>query len=245
MNNNKSSGVWDSKECVLILIDYQPGVMSFIRSHDRKYVELNARYLAKAALAFDIPIILTTVGVEMGVNQPTIESLRNEIPNVPEIDRTSMDSWADKAFVEAVKKTGRKRLVMAGIVTEVCLAYPAVNALKDGYEVSFVADASGGTTKESHDMAVLRLIQAGAVPNTTNALVTEWFRDWAGPLAPAAREIIVPYLKEIAIVQDIYPRLDTAKDADAQAAEARAAKQTQGANKQTQRATKQTQAAVH
>ena len=129
--NNRSSGVWDSKECALLLIDYQPGVMSFIRSHDRKLVELNARYLTKAALAFDIPIILSTVGVQMGVNQPTIASLRNEVPNVPEIDRTSMDSWADRAFVEAVKKTGRKRLVMSGIVTEVCLAYPVVAALKE------------------------------------------------------------------------------------------------------------------
>jgi nicotinamidase-related amidase len=162
--NNRSSGVWDSKECALLLIDYQPGVMSFIRSHDRKLVELNARYLTKAALAFDIPIILSTVGVQMGVNQPTIASLRNEVPNVPEIDRTSMDSWADRAFVEAVKKTARKRLVMSGIVTEVCLAYPVVAALKDGYEVSIITDAAGGLTRESHDVAVLRMIQAGAVP---------------------------------------------------------------------------------
>ena len=224
--NNRSSGVWDSKECALLLIDYQPGVMSFIRSHDPKVVELNARYLTKAALAFDIPIILSTVGVQMGVNQPTIASLRNEIPNVPEIDRTTMDSWADRTFVEAVEKTGRKRLVMCGIVTEVCLAYPVVAALKDGYEVSFIADAVGGLTRETHDIAVLRMIQAGAVPNSTQGMITEWFRDWAGPLAPAAREIIVPFLKETAILQDIYPPAEAAKAADARAAEARTAEQT-------------------
>ena len=223
--NNRSSGTWDSKECVLVLIDYQPGVMSFIGSHDPKAVELNARYLTKAALAFDIPIILSTVGVQLGVNQPTIAALRDEIPDVPEIDRSSMDSWADRGFVDAVKKTGRKRLVMAGIVTEVCLAYPVVNALKDGYEVSFVTDASGGSTKETHDMAVLRMIQAGAVPQTTVAMLTEWFRDWAGPLAPKAREVIVPFLKDIAIVRDIYPRTELAKAADARQAEARAAQQ--------------------
>lgn len=131
-NNSRSSGVWDSTECALLLIDYQPGVMKFIRSHDPKIVELNARYLTKAAVAFDTPIILSTVGVKMGVNEPTIESLRKEIPNVPEIDRTTMDSWADPAFLKAVKNTGRKRLIMAGIVTEVCLAYPVVAALKDG-----------------------------------------------------------------------------------------------------------------
>ena len=220
--NNRSSGVWDSKECSLLLIDYQPGVMSFIRSSDPRAVELNARYLTKAALAFDIPIILSTVGVQMGVNQPTIESLRNEIPNVPEIDRSTMDSWGDRAFVDAVKKTGRKRLVMCGIVTEVCLAYPVVAALKDGYEVSFVADAVGGLTKETHDIAILRMIQAGAVPNSTQGLMTEWFRDWAGPLAPAAREIIVPFLKETAILQGVYPPAELAQAADARAADARA-----------------------
>src|SRR5260221_11900203 len=80
--NSRSSGIWDSKECALLLIDYQPGVMSYIRSHDPKLVELNARYLAKAALAFDIPIVLSTVAVQMGGNQPTIATLRNEIPDV-------------------------------------------------------------------------------------------------------------------------------------------------------------------
>jgi nicotinamidase-related amidase len=214
-NNSRSSGVWDSKECALLLIDYQPGVMKFIRSHDPKVVELNARYLTKAAVAFDIPIVLSTVGVKMGVNEPTIESLRKEIPNVAEVDRTTMDSWADPAFLKAVKNTGRKRLIMAGIVTEVCLAYPVVAALKDGWEVSFIADAVGGLTKETHDIAVLRMIQAGAVPNTTQGMITEWFRDWAGPLAPATREIIVPFLKETAMLADTYPRWEAAEPAQA------------------------------
>jgi nicotinamidase-related amidase len=229
MNNNKSSGIWDSKDVVLILIDYQPGVMSYIGSSDPKLVELNARYLAKAAKAFDIPIILSTVGVKMGVNQPTIESVRNEIPDVQEIDRSSMDSWEDRAFVEAIKKTGRKRLVMAGVLTEVCLAYPVVNALKDDYEVSIVVDASGGSTRETHDIAVLRMIQAGAVPNTTIAMITEWFRDWAGPLAPAARKIVVPLVKETAIVKDIYPRSEIAQAAEQKAADGWAAKKKQPA----------------
>ncbi|HMI05232.1 MAG TPA: isochorismatase family protein [Pedobacter sp.] len=224
MNNNKSSGIWDSKECALILIDFQPGVMSYIRSSDPKLVELNGRYLAKAALAFDIPIILSTVGVKSAGNQPTIESLRNEIPDIPEIDRSSMDSWGDKGFVDAVKKTGRKRLVMCGILTEVCLAYPVVNALKDDYEVCFIADASGGASKEAHDMAVLRMIQAGAVPNTTSAMIAEWFRDWSGPLAPAAREVVVPFVRETAMVQDIYSRIEASQAADTRAAEAWAAK---------------------
>ena len=218
----KSSGVWDSKECVLVLIDYQPGVMSYIRSHNRKLVEVNARYLAKAALAFDVPIVLSTVGVRLGANQPTIAALRNEVQNVPEIDRSSMDAWEDQGVVDAIKKTGRKRLVISGIVTEVCVAYPVVHVLKDGsYEICVVTDACGGVTKESHDVAVMRMVHAGAVPNTTVAMITEWFRDWAGPLAPAARDVLVPFLKELSIAEDIYPRTELAKDADARVAESR------------------------
>ena len=131
--NNRSSGVWDSKECALLLIDYQPGVMSFIRSHDRRLVRLQRALSHQGGVGLRYPqgwIPCGTVGVvcQMGVNQPTIASLRNEVPNVPGIEpSTSMDSWADRAFVEAVKKTGRKRLVMSGIVTEVCLAYPVVS----------------------------------------------------------------------------------------------------------------------
>ncbi|HTE32412.1 MAG TPA: isochorismatase family protein, partial [Chryseolinea sp.] len=132
-------------------------------------------------------------------------------------------------FVEAIKKTGRKRLVMAGVLTEVCLAYPVVNALKDDYEVSIVVDASGGSTRETHDIAVLRMIQAGAVPNTTIAMITEWFRDWAGPLAPAARKIVVPLVKETAIVKDIYPRTEIAQAAEQKAADGWAAKKKQPA----------------
>src|SRR5690242_16568234 len=117
--SNSSSGVWDSKDCALLLIDFQDHVVSIIRSSDPKAVVLNARYLTKAALAFDIPIILSTVGVKMGANGPTVKELRNEIPDLPEIDRSTMDSWADSNFLAAVKRTRRRRLVMAGIVTEV------------------------------------------------------------------------------------------------------------------------------
>jgi len=205
-NSSRPSGVWDSKECALFLIDYQDHVISAIGSSDPKAVVLNARYLTKAALAFEIPIVLSTVGVKLGANGPTIEALRKEIPDVPEIDRSTMDSWADANFRAAVKKTGRKKLVMAGIVTEVCLAYPVVGALKDGYEVTFVADAVGGQTRETHDVAVLRMIQAGAVPNTTSAMICEWFRDWASPLAPAARKIMVPFLNDTDVLAGRPPR---------------------------------------
>ena len=195
-SNRQRSGIWDAADCALLLIDYQDGVLGTVFEQDRRLVELNARTLATAALAFNIPVVLSTVGVEMGVNGPTIPSLKAALPNVREIDRSSMDSWADPAFLATVKATGRKRLVMAGIVTSVCLAYPAVNALADGYEVSFIADASGDNYKETHDTAVLRLALAGAVPNTTIAMIAEWFRDWKSPLADSARKIFPPYFEE-------------------------------------------------
>jgi len=187
----KSSGVWDAKECALLLIDYQSHSMHGIRSSDPEAVELNARCLAKAAVASGIPVVLSTIAVSLGLGKPTILALRNEVPNVPEIDRTTVDAWEDPNFIKAVRKTGRKRLVMGGVKTEASLAYTVVAALKDDYEIGFVADASGGLTKEAHDIAVLRMIQAGAVPHTTIALITEWFRDWNSPLATAARQLLV------------------------------------------------------
>ncbi|AKU93832.1 hypothetical protein AKJ09_00496 [Labilithrix luteola] len=189
--------IWDSKDCALVLIEYQPGVLDFVYGKDKKVIELNARTLATMARRMEIPVVLSTVAVKMGVDQPTIPSLKAELPHVNEIDRTSMNAWEDEAFVAAVKATGRKKLVMGGIVTSTCLTFPAVHALSEGYEVTFVEDAVGDRSKEEHDMAVMRLIQAGAVPNDTVAIITEWFRDWASPLAQHAREVFPEYLVEI------------------------------------------------
>jgi len=192
----KTNGIWDAADCALLLIDYQDSVLDLVFEQDRRVIELNARTLAKAALDFKIPVILSTVGVEMGVNGPTISSLKDVLPNVEDIDRSSMNAWEDQGFLDAVKATGRKRLVMAGIVTSVCLAYPAVDALADGFEVCFVVDASGDRHMEMHDTAVRRLAHAGAVPNTTIPLISEWFRDWKSPLSDSARKLFVPYFDE-------------------------------------------------
>jgi nicotinamidase-related amidase len=188
--------VWDASDCALLLIDYQENVLSLIFEQDRRMIELNARTMATLAQAFDIPIVLSTVGVEMGVNSGTIPSLADALPGVEPLDRSSMNAWEDEGFRAAVKATGRRRLVMGGIVTSVCLAYPVVSAIADGYEVTFIADAVGDASKEIHDTAVLRMSQAGAVPNTTQAMMSEWFRDWKSPLAEAARTVYVPYREE-------------------------------------------------
>lgn len=144
-----------------------------------------------------MPIILSTVGVEMGVNRPTRQSILDELPGVEVIDRSSMNAWEDKPFLDAVKKTGRKRLIFGALFTEICLAFPVVDAMADGYEVTFVVDAVGGLSQLAHRTAIERLAHAGAVPNTSLALVTELFRDWKSPVADKAREIIKPYLAEV------------------------------------------------
>jgi nicotinamidase-related amidase len=198
MPEAKSLRVWDASECVLMFIDYQDHVMDLIFAQDRRIVELNVRTLAKMAVAFKVPVILSTVGVEMGVNGPTIASLRAVLPNVQDIDRTSMNAWADAKFVAAVKGTGRKRLVMCGISTSACLTYPVVSALADGYEVTFIEDAVGDTSKQQHDTAVLRLAHAGAIPNTTVGMIAEWFLDWKLPVASEWRKVAPQYYDELA-----------------------------------------------
>jgi nicotinamidase-related amidase len=201
MPEAKSLRVWDASECVLMFIDYQDHVMDLIFAQDRRIIELNIRTLAKMAVAFKIPVILSTVGVEMGVNGPTVESLRAVLPHVQNIDRSSMNAWGDAKFVAAVKATGRKRLVMCGISTSACLTYPVVSALADGYEVTFIEDAVGDTSKQQHDTAVLRLAHAGAIPNTTVGMIAEWFLDWKLPVANEWRKVAVPYYDEIAALQ--------------------------------------------
>jgi nicotinamidase-related amidase len=201
MPNAKSLRVWDASECALLLIDYQDYVLDIIFAQDRRVIELNVRTLAKMAGAFKVPVVLSTVGVEMGVGGPTIASLRAALPNVPEVDRTSMNAWADPKFVAAVKATGRKRLVMCGISTSACLTYPSVSALADGYEVMFIEDAVGDSSKRQHDTAVLRLTQAGAIPNTTVGMIAEWFLDWKLPVADEWRKVAAPYYDEIAALQ--------------------------------------------
>jgi len=195
---NKPPGVWKHEDAALILIDYQKEMFDTVRSETpAELIDLNVRLLIKAAKAFDMPIVLSTVGVEMGVNGPTRQSILDELPGIQIIDRSSMNAWEDRPFREAVNKTGRKRLIFCALFTEICLAFPVVDALADGYEVTFVVDAVGGLSQLAHRTAIERLSHAGAVPNTALALVTELFRDWKSPVAVKAREIIKPYLAEV------------------------------------------------
>jgi nicotinamidase-related amidase len=195
MNENRRA-VWDAGDCALLLIDYQDSVLAQVFEQDRRLIEFNASNLAKLSVRFGIPVVLSTIGVEMGVREPTIPALAAELPDVAPIDRHTQNAWESPEFVEAVTATGRQRLVIGGIVTSVCLAQVAVSALADGYQVMFVEDAVGDSLRENHDIAVLRLAHAGAIPNTTMAMMGEWFRDWKSPLAASALELFGPYRKE-------------------------------------------------
>ena len=166
----KDLGVWTAEDSALVLIDYQKEMFEVIRSEtNADLVELHVRLLAKTAKAFGMPIVLSTVGVEYGFNGPTLPSVLSELDGIEPIDRSSMNAFEDSAFRDGVKTTGKKRLIIGGLHTEICLTFASVQALKDGYEVMYVADAVGGRSQTAHRTAIERLAQA---------VVTELFRDW-------------------------------------------------------------------
>jgi nicotinamidase-related amidase len=190
-------GVWTADDCALVLIDYQTEMVEVIRSEtNADLVELHARLLARTATAFNVPIVLSTVGVGYGFNGPTVSSLLAELDGIEPIDRTSMNAFEDEAFRAAVEATGRKRLIIGGLHTEICLAFATVEALKAGYDVMFVTDAVGGRSQVAHRTSIERLSHAGAVPTTALAVVTELFRDWGGPLYEPALDVIYWYFTE-------------------------------------------------
>jgi len=195
---NRDLGVWTYENSALVLIDYQNEMFETIRSEtSAELADLNVRLLARAAKAFNMPVVLSTVGVKYGINGPTHASILSDLPGIEPIDRTSMNAFEDPAFSDAVRKTGRKRLIVGGLHTEICLTFAVVQALKDGYEGMFVTDAVGGRSQSAHRTAIERMAHAGAVPSTALAVVTELFRDWASPLADKAREVIYWYFGEV------------------------------------------------
>ncbi|MBD2463078.1 hydrolase [Oscillatoria sp. FACHB-1407] len=166
------------QNCTLVLIDHQPQMLFGVASMDRQLLINNAVGLAKAAKVFDVPVILTSVETK-SFSGYIVPQITEQFPDQAPIERTSMNSWEDPGFRAEVERIGRKKLVIAALWTEVCLCYPAIEAIRDGYEVYAVADASGGTTITAHDMAMQRMIQAGVVPVTWQQVLLEWQRDWA------------------------------------------------------------------
>lgn len=168
----------DAENCTVIFIDHQPQMAFGVASIDRHLLMNNTLGLAKAAQVFTVPTILTTVE-SASFSGHMWPQLLDIFPGQAPIERTSMNSWEDENFVAAVQKIGRKKLVIAALWTEVCLAFPTLHALEAGYEVYAVVDASGGTSKIAHDTAIQRIVQAGAVPVTWQQVLLEFQRDWA------------------------------------------------------------------
>lgn len=177
------------QNAVLALIDYQPEQYAGVGSMPHDELVANVTLLGHVATAFQLPVVLSTVYVKHGMTATNPE-LRAALPGVPEIDRTTMNSWEDPEFRAAVERTGRRKLVIAGLWTEVCVAFPTLDALREGYEVYFVADAIGGVSRAAHEAAVQRMVQAGATPVSVLGLACELQRDWGRPGADRLRAIM-------------------------------------------------------
>lgn len=163
---------------VFVFIDHQPQMFFGTGSDDRGSIINSAVGLGKAAKIFDVPVVLTTVAAD-SFSGHLLPQIREVFPNHPILDRTSMNAWEDSAVVDAIKATGRRKIIMSGLWTEVCLVLPALSALEQGYEIYVVSDASGGFTPTSHAHAIQRMTQGGAYPVTWVQVLLELQRDWA------------------------------------------------------------------
>ena len=194
------------ENCVLVLIDYQPPQVNTIRSMDALTLVANAVALAKTAKAYGVPAILSTVSVRTGLNPDTVPAIKQAMEGATWIDRTSINAWEDADFVSAVEATGRRKLVMGALWTEVCLAFPATDALRAGYEVFVPCDAVGGTSVAAHEAGLRRVEQAGAQPVSWIGVLCELQRDWAREATTGAMVEIGsanggPWATEIALKQ--------------------------------------------
>jgi nicotinamidase-related amidase len=167
------------QNAAFVIIDYQPAQVNSVASTDRQLLVNNIRGVAKAAVVYGLPIIHSTVNVKTGLNKPPIPQIREVLAHVPTIDRTTINSWEDVEFRQPIEKTGRKKLIMTALWTEACLTFPALDALKAGYEVYVVVDAVGGTSVAAHEAALRRIEQAGGKPISAPQLFCELQRDWA------------------------------------------------------------------
>jgi nicotinamidase-related amidase len=171
-------GMLTPGDCALALVDYQPAMFSGVNSHDRTTIVQNVQIIAKSARLFKVPTILSTVAAE-SFSGAMIPEVSNIFPNRVPIDRTSINAWLDRNFRGAIEKTGKKKIVLAGLWTEACVLFPTLDLLQSGYEVYIPTDACGDISTEAHERAVARLVQAGAVPITSLQFLFELQQDWA------------------------------------------------------------------
>ena len=171
-------GMLAPMDCAVALIDFQPAMFAGVHSHDRTTIVQNVQVLAKAARLFRVPTILSTVAAQ-SFSGAMIPEVTGIFPDQKPIDRTSINSWLDRNFKAAIERTGRRKIVVAGLWTEACVMFPALDMLRAGYEVYVPTDACGDITAEAHERAVQRLVQAGAVPMNSLQFLFELQQDWA------------------------------------------------------------------
>ena len=176
----------------LILIDYQKNQLGTVRSMDTDLLLENIVSTVKLAKLFELPIVHSTIGVTPGRDESTVPELAELLEDYPPIDRSAINSWEDAEFLAAVRATGRRKLLLCALWTEVCMAFPALDALREGYEVYPVVDAIAGTSEEAHQAGIERVVQAGAQPISWVSLACELQRDWARlETVPGIVEIVI------------------------------------------------------
>jgi nicotinamidase-related amidase len=180
------------ENAAFVLIDYQPEQIGAVGSMDHEELLKNAVSTVRTVKTFDVPVIHSTVNVASGQVGGTLPELAELLEDDPPLDRTTVNSWEDTEFVEAVHATGRRKLIFCALWTEVCMAFTALDALREGYEVYPVVDAIGGTSVEAHRAGLERVVQAGAQPISWVSLACELQRDWARlETVPAIVEIVL------------------------------------------------------
>ncbi|MGN9789376.1 hydrolase [Nonomuraea sp. ZG12] len=179
IRNPQTDHLLTPENSALIIIDYQPVQVSSIRSMPREELVFNIVSTTKAALNYNLPVIHSTVNVETGRNKPAIQELQDIIGHLPTYDRTTVNAWEDVEFKQAVKALGRRKLIMTALWTEVCLAFPALDAIQEGYDVYVPVDAVGGTSVAAHEAALRRVEQAGGKLSSRVQVYCELQRDWA------------------------------------------------------------------
>ncbi len=178
IRNPQTDELLTPQNAAFVIIDYQPVQVGSIHSMDQKELVFNIVHTVKAARTYGLPIVHSTVNVATGRNKPTIAPIAELLQGLPVYDRTSINSWEDVEFQQAVRATGRRKLIMTALWTEACLTFPALDAMREGFEVYVVADAVGGTSVAAHEAALRRIEQAGGRSISKAQLYCELQRDW-------------------------------------------------------------------
>lgn len=179
----KFDNLLTSENTVLLVIDFQEEMMGMVRNIDRKVLTNNTQAMIKTAQVFSIPVIESTIGVGLGANKPTLPEFKSLMTDVENIDRISLNAWQNREVIQAVEKTGRKKLIITGLWTSGCPTYTALDAIKAGYEVYIMTDVMGDATSDAHNRAIDRMVQAGAIPFTWEGAGAEILRAYTNPNA--------------------------------------------------------------